>query len=69
MASSACAQIKFNPKWPSNWKERLAAQRDSGFQDRLMAWDQEQDPKLKEQKRREVWAYWHKRKAELGFTE
>ena len=69
MARSMNAQIIFNPKWPKDWKERLAAQRDSGFQERLVAWEQEQDPKLKEQKCQAVWVYWDKRKAELGFTE
>ena len=67
MAASRGTQIIFNPKWPKDWKERLAAQRDEGFQKRLDAWDREQDSALKAQKLQEIWSYWDERRKQLGI--
>ena len=67
MASSACTQIIFNPKWPKDWKERLASQNDAGMNERREAWYREQDPELKEQKLQAMRDYWEKRRLELGY--
>ena len=69
MTLSARTQIIFNPRWPKDWKERLARQNDPGFQERREAWYREQDPEMKEQKLRAAWDYWKKRRLELGFKD
>ena len=67
--ASSCAQIIFNPKWPKDWKERLASHNDSGMNERREAWYREQDQELKEQKLQAMRDYWKERRLELGFTE
>lgn len=67
MGSSVCAQIIFNPKWPSDWKERLASHNDAGMNERREAWYWERNHELKEQKLQAMRDYWKKRRLELGY--
>ncbi len=69
MASSAYAHIVFNPKWPNDWKERLASHNNAGMNECREAWYREQNPEMKEQKLQMMRDYWKKRRLELGFKD
>ena len=66
---STCATIILGAELPKNLKENWAAQDDQKYQEMARAWLREKDPKLKEQRGKELDKYWAKRRVELGFTE
>ena len=62
------AQITFVPKRPQPSKEELAKREDVKMRKLEALALIQDDPKLKEQYRKEADEYWAKRRVELGFT-
>lgn len=63
------AQITFVPKKPQPSKEELAKREDVKMRKLEALALIQDDPKLKEQYRKEADEYWAKRRVELGFQE
>ncbi len=61
------AQITFVPKKPQPSKEELAKREDVKMRKLEALALMQDDPKLKEQYRKEADEYWAKRRVELGF--